>query len=112
MIEITPEHLKIVLNTLERLAPECEARVFGSRYTGKAKKYSNLDIVLVGTKKIDWRQIAKIKEAFEESTLPYRVDVLDWNAISLEFRKVIEDQGYEVIRKIKPQQHPTINIAA
>lgn len=112
MIEITPAHLQIVLNILERLAPKCEARVFGSRYIRKAKKYSDLDIVLVGKEKLDWRQMAKIKEAFEESTLPYRVDVLDWQAISPEFRKVIEDHGYEVIRKIKPQRHPAVNMAA
>jgi len=30
------------------------------------------------------------------SDLPFRVDILDWNAISPEFKKVIE-QGYEVI---------------
>ncbi len=99
MIEITPAHLHIVLNILERLAPEYEARVFGSRYAHKSKKYSDIDIVLVGKEKIDWRQMAKIKEAFEESTLPYRVDVLDWESTSIEFRKVIEDYGFEVIRK-------------
>jgi predicted nucleotidyltransferase len=99
MIGITPAHLQIVLNILEQFAPDYEARVFGSRYTRKAKKYSDLDIVLVGKVRMDWRQMAKIKESFEESTLPYRVDVIDWNSTSLEFRKVIEDGGFEVIRK-------------
>lgn len=102
MIEVTSAHLQIVLNILERLAPEYEARVFGSRYTHTSKKYSDLDIVLVGKEKLDWRKLAKIKEAFEESTLPYRVDVLDWESTSLEFRKVIEDHGFEIIRKPHP----------
>jgi predicted nucleotidyltransferase len=106
MIEITPAHLQIVLTILEQLAPECEARVFGSRYIHKAKKYSDLDIVLVGNERLEWRQVAKIKEAFEESTLPYRVDVLDWNSTSPEFRKVIEDSGFEVIRKTKSRRRP------
>jgi predicted nucleotidyltransferase len=102
MMEVTPAHLQIVLNILERLAPEYEARVFGSRYAHTAKKYSDLDLVLVGRQRLAWRKLAKIKEAFEESTLPYRVDVLDWEATSPEFRKVIEDCGVEIIRKPKP----------
>ncbi|MDO8686348.1 MAG: hypothetical protein Q7J78_06740 [Clostridiales bacterium] len=47
---------------------------------------------------MDFLLMANIKEAFEESDLPFRVDVLERNAISPEFQKVIE-QGYEVIWK-------------
>jgi hypothetical protein len=43
-------------------------------------------------------KLAEIREAFEESELPYRVDVLDYFGISNEFRAVI-DKGYEVIYK-------------
>ena len=46
---------------------------------------------------LDWRILAELKEAFQESELPFRVDLLDWNAISDEFRTVIEKSGYEVI---------------
>ena len=38
-----------------------------------------------------------LKEAFEESDLPFRVNVLDWHEISPEFQKVIE-KAYEVIQ--------------
>ncbi|MCD6310901.1 MAG: hypothetical protein J7M11_00360 [Elusimicrobia bacterium] len=41
-----------------------------------------------------------LKEDFEESDLPFRVDVLDWNRISDEFKKVISKQ-YEIIQKAK-----------
>jgi predicted nucleotidyltransferase len=99
MIDIAPEHLRIVLDILEKYAPECETRVFGSRYTYRAKPYSDLDLVLIGKDRLDVNQIAKITEAFQESTLPYRVDVLDWYAISPEFQKVIENNGYEIIQK-------------
>ena len=72
-------------------------RVFGSRINGTAKPYSDLDLAVVGQKALDWRILAKLKEAFQESELPFRVDLLDWNAISDEFRNVIEKSGYEVI---------------
>lgn len=99
MIDITPAHLQIVLDIIETYAPECEVRVFGSRQTHSAKPYSDLDLVLVGRDRLDVNQIAKIKEAFQESILPYRVDVLDWYAISPEFQKVIENSGYETIQQ-------------
>ena len=44
-----------------------------------------------------------LKEAFEESRLPFRVDVLDWHTISESFRKVIKAQ-YKVIQE--PHQSP------
>ena len=53
-------------------------------------------MAVVGEEKLDWHVIANLKYAFEESDLPYRVDVLDWHSTSPEFRKVIE-KGYEVV---------------
>jgi len=41
-------------------------------------------------------KLAEIRKAFEESELPYRVDVLDYFGISSEFQAIIDD-GYEVI---------------
>lgn len=101
MISISGEHLKIVLDILDKFVPECEVRAFGSRYKWTAKNYSDLDIVIVGKEKLDWGKVADIREAFEESDLPFRVDVLDWNGISSDFKKVI-GEGYEVLKKEHP----------
>lgn len=98
MIDITKEQLKIVLDILNKFVPNSEVRVFGSRIKGNAKKYSDLDLAIVQNDKLSWKVIADIKEAFQESNLTFRVDVLDWNSISDEFKKVIES-GYEVIKK-------------
>jgi type I restriction enzyme S subunit len=100
MIDISPEHLQIALNILSRIVPECEVRAFGSRFKWTAKDYSDLDLALVGDGKLPLKKLSAIKIAFEESDLPYRVDVLDWHSISPEFQKVI-GQGYEVIQKAK-----------
>jgi predicted nucleotidyltransferase len=96
MIDISAEQLSIVLSILQAYVPNCEVRVFGSRYKQTSRDYSDLDLVIVGAAKLDLNVLADIKEAFEESNLPYRVDLLDWHAISPEFRKVIE-KGYAVI---------------
>lgn len=99
MIDATEEQLKIIVDILKRFVPHCEVRAFGSRYKGTSKDYSDLDLAIVGEDKLDENVIANLKYAFEESDLPYRVDVLDWHAVSSEFRKVIE-KGYEVVYQI------------
>jgi type I restriction enzyme S subunit len=98
MIDVSPEQLQTIKDILEHHVPGCEVRAFGSRFTWTAKDYSDLDLAIVGTEKLPFKDISALKTAFEESDLPYRVDVLDWHAISLEFQQVIE-QGYEVIQK-------------
>jgi predicted nucleotidyltransferase len=98
MIDVTPAHFEIIKEILQRLAPDCEVRAFGSRFKRTAKSYSDLDLAIVGSEKLPFKKISAVRIAFEESTLPYRVDVLDWQSISPEFQKVIE-QGYEVIQK-------------
>jgi len=71
-------------------------RVFGSRLTEQPKNYSDLDLAIVGKKEIPPDIMAKIKCDFEESDLPFRVDILDWYKISEEFKKVINTK-YEVL---------------
>ncbi|MEK7476067.1 MAG: restriction endonuclease subunit S [Candidatus Coatesbacteria bacterium] len=100
MIDLRPDHLKIVLDILHEHVPDREVRAFGSRATWTAKDHSDLDLAIVGKEKLDWQLLARIKEAFSDSDLPIRVDVLDWHGISDSFRKVIE-KGYEVIQVCK-----------
>lgn len=97
MIDLRPDHLEIVRCLLREHVPGCEVRAFGSRYKGTARNASDLDLAVVGTERLLPRKIAQLKEAFEESTLPMRVDVLDWHAITPEFQRVIE-VGFEVIQ--------------
>jgi len=96
MINVSEIQLRVVLDIIKKYVPHCEVRAFGSRYKWTAKVYSDLDLSIVGEDKLDWIMLEDIKEAFQESDLSFRVDILDWNAISPEFKKVIE-QGYEVI---------------
>ena len=90
LVDLSSAHLAIVEDILSEYVPECEVRAFGSRATWNAKDYSDLDLAVVGNGPLDWRTLGRLKEAFEESNLPMRVDVLDWHVISGSFRKVIE----------------------
>lgn len=46
---------------------------------------------------LDWKLLAEIKETFQESELPFRADVLDWNDITELFRKAIETSGFKIL---------------
>lgn len=96
MIDLDPENLAILKELITEYLPDCEIRVFGSRIHGTAKPYSDIDIALKCAEPIDRRTMSRLKEALQESTIPIRVDVLDWESISEEFRGVIEE-GYEVL---------------
>ncbi len=98
MIDLRPDFLDTLKRLLAEIVPDCEVRIFGSRYNWTATDASDLDLALVGPGKLHWKTLARLKSALEESSLPYRVDVLDWRAISPDFQKVIK-QGYEVIQK-------------
>ena len=76
--------------------PECEIRAYGSRVVGTARKYSDLDISIVGDEKLDRFRLMELRNAFDESDLPIRVDVHDWHSTSAEFQRIIEER-YEVI---------------
>jgi len=52
----------------------------------------------VGTDRIKRRVKMLLREAFEKSDLPFRVDVVDYNAVSDSFRAIIEN-NCEVIQK-------------
>ena len=102
MIDLRPDHLDTVQRILAEHVPECEVRAFGSRAAWTAKDYSDLDLAVVGAGPLDWRTLGRLKEAFEESSLPMRVDVLDWHAIPDSFRQAIE-RGYVVIQQAPKQ---------
>jgi predicted nucleotidyltransferase len=92
--------MRIVQNILREHAADCEVRAFGSRYKWTAKKYSDLDIAIVGKSKLSLARTGALRDAFEESDLPFRVDILDWHSISKEFQAIINN-GYEVIYPLK-----------
>lgn len=97
MLDLSREYLEMVKTILAQYFPECEVRAYGSRVTGNARKYSDLDISIVGEGKLDRRHLMDLRNAFDESDLPIRVDIHDWHNTSPSFQEIIE-QRYVVIR--------------
>jgi type I restriction enzyme S subunit len=80
----------IIRNILRAHVPDSAVWAFGSRATGRAKPYSDLDLAISGDKPLGIDLTAQLTEAFAESDLPYKVDIVDWSTASERFRKAIE----------------------
>lgn len=90
VIDLRSDHMEIVDQILAEYVPDCEVYAFGSRVRGKVKPHSDLDLVVRGHAPLSWKRLGLLQEAFAESDLPIRVDVLDWHTISEKFRQLIE----------------------
>ncbi len=73
---------RTVCDILDRVVPGAEVRVFGSRATGLARPFSDLDLLVIKPSWLSWTQRADLHELFEASDLPFLVDVVEANALS------------------------------
>jgi Predicted nucleotidyltransferases len=103
---ITPEQWAIVRDILARHAPGITVWAFGSRATGRhVKPYSDLDLALIGDGPVSLDTLAALREAFTESDLPWKVDIVDWATTGERFRSIIASQKvvvWEGIKKAAP----------
>lgn len=98
-IEVAPGDLATVLQILRGHVPDRQVLAFGSRVSGTAKPFSDLDLVIMGEDPVAPRALAALNEAFDESDLPFKVDVVEWAGTSEPFRAVI-------LRTAVPLHHP------
>lgn len=98
MIDISAKDLNIIKTILSKYVPNTEVHVYGSRVSGKAKKFSDLDLAIVGENKLSFATIGDLQNSFESAETSVIVDFHDWHRISEEFRAII-NQEYEIIRK-------------
>lgn len=89
-IEVRPDLWAIVRHILQTHVPGYEVWAFGSRVQGRAKPYSDLDLAIITTQPLPLNVGAALAEAFSESDLPWKVDVLDWASTSEAFRHIID----------------------
>lgn len=88
-IAITDAERVIVLDILRGELPGLEVWAFGSRVSGTAKPWSDLDLALISARPIGMAQMASLRDAFSQSDLPWKVDLVDWSVTSPEFRELI-----------------------
>jgi len=56
--------------------------LFGSRVSGRNRRFSDIDIGILGPKPLPGVNYVDIIDALEQSDLPYRADVVDFSCMS------------------------------
>ena len=102
-IDLSSHDLNVVCKILKTYASDYTVLAFGSRVKGNAKKYSDLDLAIMTQQPLSFSKMAILKEAFDESDLPIRVDVVDWTETSETFRKIIEQDKVVIQEKLLPE---------
>ena len=70
----------------------CQVYLFGSRATQLATPASDFDIAIDALEDISG-QLSLIRESLAQSTIPYKVDLVDLKATSEEFRRQVNKEG-------------------
>ena len=103
-LSIMPTHLATVRAILTTHVPTHEVWAFGSRVTGSAKEFSDLDLVVIGEKPLSIAVHADLVDDFSESYLPYKVDVIDWATTDAAFRQIIQRSSVVVQHALRNDQ--------
>jgi predicted nucleotidyltransferase len=90
-VAIRERDLAIVRAILDATLPhEAVVRVFGSRARGNSRRASDLDLAIDAYRPLTAKEQGALADAFEESDLPYFVDVIDVHTASAGFLALIE----------------------
>ena len=127
MFDLSEKELVVVRSIIRSVLPNVEVWAYGSRVNGKSQlggdrsqlggdksqlggdksqlggdkshPGSDLDLAVIGRQKDISKEIAQLRDAFEESSLTFSVDIQDWDRIPEEFKSNIL-KNHEVIQQI------------
>jgi len=96
MIDVKSEHLEIVTKILKKHLHKQQVIAFGSRVNNTAKPFSDLDLCVIGNQPLSLKLLVELREAFSESDLSFRVDIVDWANISQGFKTIIMKNSIKI----------------
>lgn len=95
-IDISSEQHRVLLALLKKHLPNTRVWIYGSRARFTAKKSSDLDMV-VFARSGQKMQVGDLREALEQSDLPFRVDLFVWDDVPERFQKKIESDHVTLV---------------
>ena len=80
-LHLEARHLVMIEQMLQEFIPEARVWCFGSRVHGRGlKRFSDLDLVVRDEEDMQ-AQLGKLRDPFEASDLPIKVDLSEWNQL-------------------------------
>ena len=92
MFGLKDHELNIINEILKKYFPSSEIWIFGSRSTSNYKPYSDIDIAIIGNNKFEISNLPLALEAFSESDLPIKADIVAYSEAQTGLKKAIDSQ--------------------
>lgn len=90
-VHITDGEYKIVQQTIYSILPaSAKVYIFGSRTRETCKPFSDLDLAIDLGRPMSVKEKMELNDAFDESCLVFKVDILDLYSTSYSFKQNIE----------------------
>lgn len=80
--------LKLIQTKVKKYFPSSEAFIFGSRALDNNRLFSDVDIGIISGQKIKGSLWESLEEELENSPLPYRINLVDFQTVSEQFKKI------------------------
>lgn len=87
---VTDLETEIIKNILSPFLKKYHFYFFGSRTKANFRKLSDLDILIKGSEEANPDEIDNLKHLFDNSSLPYIVNIVDYHRITPEFYELIK----------------------
>jgi len=71
---------------------------------GGAKRHADIDLLVIRSKPLLPRERALVNTAFEESDIPFKVDILEWECLTPSFRRRLMEGGAPVIQTVSAER--------
>lgn len=92
-LHLTSNEHEIVTQTLSKLLPaSAKIYAFGSRVREICKPFSDLDLAVDLGRALSETELLNLKDAFDESALIFKVDIVDLHSLSDSFKSAIEPE--------------------
>lgn len=104
-IDITPAQQKDILALLKSHIPNVPVWAFGSRVKWTSRPESDLDLAAFSARDQKSR-VSALKEAFEESDIPFRVDLHVWDELPEKFQENIRKEHVVFVDKPAEKETP------
>jgi len=87
---VSEEQYNWIKKILKTYLPGTRVFVFGSRARGDHKKYSDLDLAIESAETIQKKTWSELQEQFSESSIPFKIDLVEMSKIEPDFKKAIQ----------------------
>lgn len=82
-----------IINLLKALFPQVKIYLYGSRARGTNRPRSDIDLAIDTGQKSPRLDVEEAKSVLEGTFIPYKIDLVDLNGVSEEFRNLILQEG-------------------